>query len=239
MITGLLLLALVLLALMAIVMVSYASLLKEARQVRQLQERLAEANRELAGVRDLEGELSQMRSLQERLLVMLGVEREADAGQDTLAWSASQTDQQPVRSLEQVANLVITPPPDLWPVAGFVTAEFIQGDTQRGVRPHWGIDLVDAQDAPVKAAGKGQVTSAGWDDYLGNFVEIQHGFGYVTVYGHCSRLEVRRGDRVERGQVIGYLGGTGQASAPHLHFEVWKDGEAMDPRAVIPGEPRH
>jgi len=89
----------------------------------------------------------------------------------------------------------------------------------------------------IGAAGRGIVQQAGWDDHLGNFVEIRHGFGYVTIYGHCGQLAVHVGDRVDEGQVSGTLGGTGEVSAPHLHFEIWKEGRAIDPRSILAGEP--
>jgi len=100
-----------------------------------------------------------------------------------------------------------------------------------------GIDIAGNESTPVLAAGAGTVVRAGHDETLGNFVEIQHGLGYLTVYGHCSRLAVGPGARVEGGQVIAYMGHTGQATATHLHFEVWQQGEAVDPRSVIPGDP--
>jgi murein DD-endopeptidase MepM/ murein hydrolase activator NlpD len=248
MVLGLFLLAVALIALMVTVLVSYTGLMREARRVHQLQEQLDESQASLSMVRELNEELEQMRSFQERLLVMMGIEEPARlTEQDTLAGAVSSGSVAtgsavtggagPPGSLDQVAAIVMTPPPDLWPVAGFTTREFQEGDVPRGVPPHLGIDLVAPESTPIKASGKGRVSQAGWDDYLGNFVEIQHGFGYVTVYGHFNRLAVRKGDRIDRGQVIGYLGGTGEASAPHLHFEVWKEGVAVDPRSVIPGDP--
>ena len=83
----------------------------------------------------------------------------------------------------------------------------------------------------------GTVARAGFDDFLGNFVEIQHGMGYLTVYGHCSRIAVNTGDRVAAGQLVAYVGNTGQTSATHLHFEIWEQGEAIDPRQAVAGEP--
>ena len=102
---------------------------------------------------------------------------------------------------------------------------------------HPGLDIASATDTPITAAAAGRVVRAGEDPYLGNYVEIEHGFGYLTVYGHCSRLAVGRGDEVETGQIIAYMGDTGQATATHLHFEVWRQGEAVDPRSVINGDP--
>jgi murein DD-endopeptidase MepM/ murein hydrolase activator NlpD len=89
----------------------------------------------------------------------------------------------------------------------------------------------------VVAAGAGLVARTGTDDFLGNFVEIQHGLGYLTVYGHCNRIAVGEGDKVEGGQLIAYVGQTGQTSAPHLHFEILQQGEAVDPRKFLNGDP--
>ena len=230
-------LLLLLAAVIVAVLVSFGGIMRETNRIARLESDLELANRRLAAVQVLNDELEQMRSLQERVLFMLGVEPTPLADMDTLAGGAGLPAPVGSEPLGRVATLVMTPPPDLWPVAGFVTREFSAGDQARRIAPHHGIDLAAALDKPIRAAGKGLVMEAGWDEFLGNFVEIQHGFGYVTVYGHCSRIAVRKGDRIDRGQVIAYLGGTGEASAPHLHFEIWKEGEVVDPRSVLPGGP--
>jgi murein DD-endopeptidase MepM/ murein hydrolase activator NlpD len=221
-------------ALLLMVILSYSALLSQARQVPELQARLVAANAQLVRVQELNRELDEMRDLQERLLTMLGVEQAIDeAPADTAGEPAD-----PLRArLGEVAGVIMTPPPDVWPLTGHVTREFEAGDLVDGVAPHYGIDLVAPVGTEVRAAGRGIVQNAGWDDDLGNYVEIRHGFGYVTIYGHCSRLIAQTGDRVEPGQTVAELGGTGRASAPHLHFEIWRDGEAVDPRIVIPGDP--
>jgi len=213
-------------ALFVLVLLSYASLSEQARAVPDLRRELVATQSQLVRVQELNRELEGMRDLQERLLTMLGV-APADSVDDGLG-----------RRLGEVAGVVMTPPPEAWPLRGYVTKEFHAGDRPNGVTPHPGIDLAAPVDTPVGAAGRGIVQQAGWDDALGNFVEIRHGFGYVTVYGHCNSLAVRVGDRVDAGQTIGTLGGTGNVTAPHLHFEVWKDGEAMDPRVALPGDPQ-
>jgi len=217
-----------------VVVLSYSTLLQQARQVPRLQGRLVVANAQLVRVQELNHELEQMRDMQERVLTMLGADRMlADETSDSAEQAAD-----PARNrLGEVAGVIMTPPPDVWPLDGYVTREFEAGNLVNGVPPHYGIDLVAPLDTELRAAGRGIVQSAGWDDDLGNYVEIRHGFGYVTIYGHCSRLVVQTGDRVEPGQVVAALGGTGRASAPHLHFEIWRDGEAVDPRIVIPGNP--
>ncbi len=236
---GILILALA--GLVIFIFATHLSLLSKARRADQLASELTEAHSQLATVQELSRELEQMRSFQEQLLVMLGVQRPGVADSDSLlSGEISNEDLYSVAgsdALERTATLVMTPPPDLWPVSGYVTREFKESDPAKGLEPHHGIDIAGPVDAPIVAAGKGRVLKSRWDDYLGNFLEIQHGFGYVTVYGHCSRLIVKEGDRVDRGQLIGNLGGTGQASAPHLHFEVWKEGVAIDPRQALPGEP--
>ena len=214
-------------ALFVLVVISYASLMGQARRVPQLQRELLEARGQLAKVQQLNRELEQMRRLQEQLLAMLGV-APPDSG-----LAAADT----AVTLQDLAAEIMTPPPDRWPLHGYVTAEYARADPAAGTPPHEGIDLVAPEGTPVRAAGPGVVQQAGWDDELGNFVEIRHGFGYVTVYAHCRDLAVAPGDRVDAGQEIGTLGGTGNVTAPHLHFEVWKDGEAVDPRSVIPGDP--
>ena len=95
---------------------------------------------------------------------------------------------------------------------------------------HYGMDFTAPNGTPIYATGDGVVLKA--DNSLsgyGNHIEISHGFGYVTLYAHLSKYKVRAGQRVKRGDVIGYVGSTGRSEAPHLHYEVIKDGEKVNP----------
>ncbi|MES1206111.1 MAG: peptidoglycan DD-metalloendopeptidase family protein [Pseudomonadota bacterium] len=94
---------------------------------------------------------------------------------------------------------------------------------------HTGIDLAAAEGTPVTAVSAGIVRAAGQRGGYGNAVEIDHGGGVTTLYGHASRLTVSPGDRVEAGQAIAAVGQTGRATGPHLHFEVRVDGVPRDP----------
>jgi len=85
----------------------------------------------------------------------------------------------------------------------------------------------------VLAAGNGTVTFAGTDPEYGNLLIIDHGLGLESRYGHNSRLSVRIGDRVTRGQPIATVGSTGNSTAPHLHLEIHKDGVPVDPRKYL------
>ncbi len=96
-------------------------------------------------------------------------------------------------------------------------------------RPHNGIDFTAKIGTPIYATGDGVVRFAGRGSGFGNHVKIDHGFGYLTVYAHMSRLAVRKGQKVKRGQVIGYVGNTGLSAGPHLHYEVHYKGKPVNP----------
>jgi murein DD-endopeptidase MepM/ murein hydrolase activator NlpD len=101
-------------------------------------------------------------------------------------------------------------------------------------RPHTGVDWAAPIGTPIFAAGNGTILSAGWDSGYGRRVEIQHANGYVTTYNHMSGFArgVTEGLRIRQGQVIGYLGQTGLATGPHLHYEVLVNGHFVDPMRV-------
>lgn len=99
-------------------------------------------------------------------------------------------------------------------------------------RFHKGVDYGAAFGTPIVAVTDGVVKFAGWHGGHGNFVQLQHGGGLGTGYGHMSRIAVHNGERVQRGEVIGYVGSTGLSTGPHLHFEVYKNGIAVNPTGV-------
>lgn len=101
-------------------------------------------------------------------------------------------------------------------------------------RPHHGVDYAAATGTPVSATGDGTVSFAGWKGQYGNLVAINHPNGYTTCYGHLSRIprEVRPGSRARQGDIIGFVGATGLASGPHLHYEVRYKGSFVNPLAI-------
>lgn len=119
------------------------------------------------------------------------------------------------------------------PVGGFVSSVF----GMRGGVLHAGVDLAVGQGTPIHAAALGTVTKAEWYDGYGNYVSINHGGGISTAYGHMMQLpSVKAGQQVMQGQTIGYVGMTGDASGPHLHFEVRINGGPVDPWPYINGK---
>jgi murein DD-endopeptidase MepM/ murein hydrolase activator NlpD len=94
---------------------------------------------------------------------------------------------------------------------------------------HNGLDFTATQGTPVYATGDGVVKEAEFGSGFGNNIVINHGYGYETLYGHLVRMKVRRGQRVQRGQVIGWVGSTGASTGPHCHYEVHINGRPVDP----------
>jgi murein DD-endopeptidase MepM/ murein hydrolase activator NlpD len=100
-------------------------------------------------------------------------------------------------------------------------------------RPHLGVDIVADPGTPIVASANGTVRFAGTQGEYGLAIEVDHGYGVVTRYAHASRLIARRGQPVERGDVIALVGSTGLSVGPHLHYEVMVNGRHVDPRRYI------
>jgi len=98
---------------------------------------------------------------------------------------------------------------------------------------HNGVDIAVNYGTPVKAPADGKVTFSGWDGAYGYKVEIDHGYGIVTFYGHNSRLLVKAGDSVKRGDIIAYSGNSGRSTGAHVHFGAYINGEPVDPLMFI------
>lgn len=120
--------------------------------------------------------------------------------------------------------------PALPPVEGFFARGY---DAARG---HFGIDLAVEEDTPVRAVGDGYVVFADWTNDGGFTIAVQHGGGYLSVYKHNRRLLKRIGDRVSAREALALSGNTGEiTTGPHLHFELWRNGLAQDPRLYLIG----
>ena len=98
---------------------------------------------------------------------------------------------------------------------------------------HTGLDFRSSSGDPVRATANGTVESAGWSGGYGKMVEIDHGNGFATRYGHMSEIEVKVGQQIKIGQIIGRVGSTGRSTGPHLHYETRIDGDAVDPQKFL------
>lgn len=125
--------------------------------------------------------------------------------------------------------LVTHPLPDMKRVSSNYGGRTMGGRAEH----HSGLDLSAPSGTPIYATGPGVVTKSGWGSGYGQYVEINHGNGYITRYAHASRLVARVGDRVEAGEHIANVGCTGRCTGPHLHYEVVKDGQRKNPSTYL------
>jgi murein DD-endopeptidase MepM/ murein hydrolase activator NlpD len=127
-----------------------------------------------------------------------------------------------------------------WPAPGRKTSPFgyrfspFSADDDAEVREfHPGQDIANEAGTPIHATADGVVVRARYTTGYGLAVLIEHEFGYDTLFGHCSRLLVKAGDKVTRGQVVALMGSTGRSTGPHVHYEVWRKGKRVDPLAFL------
>jgi murein DD-endopeptidase MepM/ murein hydrolase activator NlpD len=125
--------------------------------------------------------------------------------------------------------------PSIWPTEGEVTSRFgwRSSPTGEGSDYHPGIDIANSVGTPIVATADGVVTQSAWYGGYGQTVEIDHGNGIVTLYGHNSQLVVQSGQKVKKGQLIAYLGSTGYSTGPHVHYEVRVNGTAVNPTSFL------
>lgn len=142
---------------------------------------------------------------------------------------------QVVRRGVALREALVEATPSLWPADGWVSAGYgYRRDPFTGQRDyHPAIDISTRPGEPVYATATGLVVEAKRNGAYGNLVEISHGFGLLTRYGHLSTFAVRPGDTVERGALIGHAGATGRATGNHVHYEIWVNGRTVNPLRLI------
>jgi len=115
----------------------------------------------------------------------------------------------------------------VWPTSGYLT---------QGFKPlHRAIDIALATGTPIKAADTGYIVASGWDNSgYGNYIVIDHGNGFQTLYAHLSKIFVKPGDVIGQGTIIGHMGSSGRSTGPHLHFEIRKGGIQLNPLNYLP-----
>jgi murein DD-endopeptidase MepM/ murein hydrolase activator NlpD len=130
--------------------------------------------------------------------------------------------------------------PSVWPVRGYLSATFGNRVDPFTGQPdfHPGLDISTPRGTKIVAPAEGVVVFVGQKNGYGNAMVIDHGYGVVTRYGHLDGFEAKPGQRVRRGDVIGYVGSTGRSTAPHLHYEVWVNDQARNPIQYILDEYR-
>lgn len=124
-----------------------------------------------------------------------------------------------------------------WPISGRITSYFGKRENplHGGEDFHSGVDIAASSGTPVRATADGVVSFSGWSGGSGNLVVIEHGLGYSTFYAHNKTNLVKVGQQVKRGDIIAYSGATGNATGPHSHYEIWKDGRPVNPIPFLEG----
>lgn len=143
--------------------------------------------------------------------------------------AALMADLEALRSIHQAL-------PATWPSEGEISSGFgwRRDPIRRYTKFHSGLDIANDPGTPIESVADGTVLRAEYTSGYGNMVDVDHGFGIVTRYAHCSALLVSAGDHVQRGDPIALMGSTGRSTGPHVHFELRIDGSAQDPLKYLP-----
>lgn len=132
-------------------------------------------------------------------------------------------------------NALAAATPSIWPAQGWLTSSMgnRQDPIAGGADFHKGLDIAGEKGQPVYATAAGTIEESGWSGAYGNLIVIDHGFGLESRYGHLLDYTVKRGDTVQRGDVIGHVGATGRATGYHLHYEVHANGKLLNPLQLL------
>jgi murein DD-endopeptidase MepM/ murein hydrolase activator NlpD len=142
-----------------------------------------------------------------------------------------------IRDYLRIQKDIYVATPKGFPVDGNITSHFGKRiDPVTGEMAfHSGIDIACSPGSPIRATADGIVSHSGWTERSGNVVVLEHGFGFSTVYAHNRANKVKLGQRVKRGDIIGYVGSTGKSTGPHVHYEVWKNRKSIDALPYLEG----
>lgn len=219
---------------------NYGKVYLRALRVEVLERRNVELEGQHKKIRRLERELALLKEESSKVKSMLGIEKAPKmvdlsavlaTGPEETAMGGEEPPPSRVPSSPEMDTLfreqdrLLRAIPSLWPVKGWVTRVYSSS--------HPALDIAAPLGAPILAPANGVISFSGWVNDLGNLMKVDHGEGFVTVYGHCSRILGRTGDLVRRGEVIGFVGSSGRSTAPHLHYEVQVDGRPVDPRGYL------
>jgi murein DD-endopeptidase MepM/ murein hydrolase activator NlpD len=128
--------------------------------------------------------------------------------------------------------------PSIWPTKGWFSRGYgMQHDPFTGYKQmHRGVDIANRAGTPIVATAAGKVVKIARQDRMGKMITIDHGYGFLTRYGHLSDVKVKVGQQVKRGDPIALMGNTGRSTGPHLHYEVWRNKKALNPMDYILNE---
>lgn len=248
-----------------VLMIHFTSVAVEVHQLRAQNQVLVGKNKEYEkSAVDLQAKIGELQNVVTKLGVMAGIEQvlpdskvggvgglsSRDTVPPTIDTAVLQNMDENVSSLAQRSHrleeyyqgqrALLSSTPSVWPVRGYLSASFGNRVDPFTGQPdfHPGIDVATPQGTRVQAPADGVVIFSGDKGGYGNSVVIDHQYGVVTRYAHLSAFNVKPGQRVKRGDVIGFVGSTGRSTAPHLHYEVWVHDQVQNPIHFILDEYR-
>jgi murein DD-endopeptidase MepM/ murein hydrolase activator NlpD len=201
---------------------TYGKLVQKAYENLSLRDENQQLTNQLQRVNELSSEIEELRNYGKKVQKsMLGYVNVSENIQRSGEESNSD-----IISDQSIISM-FTSIPVMEPITGFISQEFTKG-------VHNGVDIVAPLGTPIVASGDGKILFAGWTIDGGNTIVIGHSNGYYSFYKHNLRNLVYENQIVNQGDVIAYLGNSGEKSfGPHLHFEIWKDGESIDPNILV------
>jgi murein DD-endopeptidase MepM/ murein hydrolase activator NlpD len=238
----------------AVETVLFWTVARRAAEVEPLRRRLKELEGSSAELNRLGGELTRLKKFEQQLKGVLSgkepgglsaISPWGDGGINELPGSATPSPDEagksatsPVAVARSLGGLAYTAMdvPSVPPLRGYITRRFNAGSAHLPVT-HRGLDIAARAGTPVLAAGDGLVVFADWTYSYGNLVVLAHRSGYLSFYGHNQIMFVKRGERVQQAQPVALVGTSGISTAPHLHFELWKDGTPVDPMTLLAETP--
>jgi murein DD-endopeptidase MepM/ murein hydrolase activator NlpD len=208
--------------------------------LRSENKKLIEENKKLNFVRDKIEKIEALGAYLQKMATMAGDQvKQKDQpaallrpGDEPVLRKDALEDIRELKQKSEVSQGFLAAVPNIEPTEGWITRKFVvqQNDTEQ---VHPGVDYAATSGTLIRSTARGVVEDVYKDTYFGLTIVIKHGYGFITRYGHCLQALVAKGDHVERGQTIALVGNTGRSSAPHLHYEVIKEGKNVDPLEYI------
>lgn len=218
-------------AFLLLLVVTILITLPKAVKYRQVTLENAELVQDRLKVSQILSDYNQIRQMDQYIRSVLGTDlilpSSDSASNATANFLKNNPDRNRFVQISFLENVPISPP-----VNGYITRGFID-DKVMTSENHYGVDVAAAEGTPIKAAAAGVVVFSNWTNDLGYTVILYHSNGYFSIYGHNQRNSVTEHQYVRRGDVIGYLGNTGKSEGPHLHLEIWREGNPIDPQDLI------
>jgi murein DD-endopeptidase MepM/ murein hydrolase activator NlpD len=209
-----------------------------AEKVNYFSRQFGEWNTTMMGLKKTEQDFQRLFALgsKEKILENMETSFSGDIDWDSLKQEIERavTEVNEIKDFLRVQKDVYQATPKGFPVSGPISSQYgMRQNPFGGKAHHAGVDISAREGTPIKASADGIVSFAGWTKGSGYVVVLEHGCGYSTIYAHNKKNQVKVGQRVGRGEAIGFVGSTGNSTGPHLHYEVMQKGKNVNPKNFL------